>query len=254
MILDKFSLCTCNPTLTPMEKGLQLTRDGNTTSHPYRELLGSIMYQMLCVRPDLCFPISYMGRFQQNPTESHWTSLKRITRYLKGTTAMGLPLKRTESSTSLVGYVDADWATDVEDRKSVTGYLFKVHGCPVSWASRKQATVSTSSSEAEYVALSAAVSEGIWLAGILEDMKCKDPNESTILYEDNRGCIGLAKNPESKRVKHIDIKHHFVRDHVAAGRIKIEPISTNDQQADIFTKALDSARFQYLRTMIGVSN
>ncbi|XP_062538340.1 uncharacterized protein LOC134206627 [Armigeres subalbatus] len=156
-MLDKFGLSNCNPTHTPMEKGLQLTHDGNRTSHPYRELLGSIMYQMLCVGPDLCYPVNYMGRYQQNPTESHWTSLKQVTRYLKGTTTMALIIKKGESSILLEGYVDADWAIDVEDRMSVTEFSFKVYGCSVLWARRKQATVSTSSSEAEYVALSAAV-------------------------------------------------------------------------------------------------
>ncbi|XP_062708202.1 uncharacterized protein LOC134288194 [Aedes albopictus] len=104
---------------------------------------------------------------------------------------MGLQFKRNADSRPLVGFVDADWASDTEDRKSVTGYLFKVYGSTVSWASRKQPTVSMSSSEAEYVALAAAVSEAIWLAGILEDLNCKKPTDPVPIYEDNRGCIGL---------------------------------------------------------------
>ncbi|KXJ79603.1 hypothetical protein RP20_CCG000255 [Aedes albopictus] len=253
-ILEKFGMAECNPSKNPMEKGLQLSRDGNRTSQPYRESLGSLMYQMLCVRPDLCYPVGYMGRFQQSPTEDHWQALKRIMRYLKGTTTMGLVFKRHEDSRPLVGFVDADWASDSEDRKSVTGFLFKVFGSTVSWASRKQSTVSMSSSEAEYVALSAAVSEGVWLAGVLEDLKCKPSTAPVIIFEDNRGCIGLAKNAESKRIKHLDIKHHFIKDHVAAGTIKIEPISSAEQQADLLTKALDVSRFQYLRNRIGVTD
>lgn len=253
-ILEKYGMTQCNPAKSPMEKGLQLNREGRCTTQPYRESLGSLMYQMLCVRPDLCFPVAYMGRFQQSPTEDHWQALKRIMRYLKGTTAMGLNYKKQNDTRPLVGYVDADWAADLEDRKSVTGFMFKVFGSTVSWTSRKQATVSLSSSESEYVALSAAVSEGIWLAGLLEDMNCKSPSDPVIIYEDNRGCIGLAKNAESKRIKHLDIKHHFIKEHVAAGNIKIEPISTTEQQADIFTKALDVTRFQWLRTKIGVAN
>lgn len=253
-ILEKFGMSDCNPTKSPMEKGLQLSREGSSTAQPYRELLGSIMYLMLCVRPDLCYPVCYMGRYQQTPTENHWQSLKRIVRYLKGTITMGLRFKRDEDSKPLVGFVDADWATDTENRKSVTGFLFKVYGSTVSWASRKQPTVSMSSSEAEYVALSAAVSEAVWLSGILEDLNCKSPEEPVPIYEDNRGCIGLAKNAESKRVKHIDIKHHFIKDHVAAGTIKLEPISTTEQEADLFTKAMDVTRFQFLRSKIGVSD
>lgn len=251
-ILEKFGMTECNPAKNPMEKGLQLYREGCRTSQPYRELLGSLMYQMLCVRPDLCYPVSYLGRFQQSPTDNHWQALKRVVRYLKGTATLGLHYKRNEDSRPLVGYVDADWASDAEDRKSVTGFLFKVYGSTVSWASRKQPTVSISSSEAEYVALSAAVSEAIWLSGILEDLNCKKLTDPVPIYEDNRGCIGLAKNAESKRIKHVDIKHHFIKDHVAAGTIKIEPISTTEQQADLFTKALDVTRFQSLRSKIGV--
>lgn len=252
-ILAKFGMSECNPVKTPMEKGLQLSREGSRTAEPYRELLGSVMYQMLCVRPNLCFPVSYLGRFQQCPTEIHWKTLKRTVRYLKATSSMGLVYAREDESKPLVGYVDSDWASDLEDRKSVTGFIFKVFGSSVSWASRKQATVSTSSSEAEYVALSAAVSEAIFLNGLLEDLNCKADGPVPI-FEDNRGCIGMARNPESKRVKHIDIKHHFVRDNVAAGIIQIEPISTMDQQADIFTKSLDTSRFQILRSMIGVTD
>ncbi|XP_062533326.1 uncharacterized protein LOC134202315, partial [Armigeres subalbatus] len=115
-----------------------------------------------------CGEASYLGRYQQNPVDQHWQALKRIVRYLKGTTKLGLLYN--ESSSPLIGFVDADWASDQEDRKSVTGFVFKVFGSTVSWASRKQVTVSTSSSEAEYVALSSAVSEAIWLGGLLEDL------------------------------------------------------------------------------------
>lgn len=150
--------------------------------------------------------------------------------------------------------MDADWASDQEDRKSVTGFTFKVFESTVSWASRKQVTVSTSSSEAEYVALSAAVTEAIWLGGLLEDLKCKLKTESKPMFEDNHGCIGLAKNMESRRVKHIDIKHHFLRDHVAAGTVTIHPIGTADQEAAIFTKSLHTKRFQDVRARLGVTD
>lgn len=253
-ILKKFGMIDCNAVKTPMEKGLQLSRAGSRTNEPYRELLGSLMYQMLCARPDICFTVSYLGRYQQNPVDHHWQALKRVVRYLKGTSELGLLYKRNESSAPLIGFVDSDWASDQEDRKSVSGFVFKVFGSTVSWASRKQVTVSTSSSEAEYVALSSAVSEAIWLGGLLEDLKCKSKAEAIPIFEDNRGCIGLARNMESKRIKHIDIKHHFLRDHVAAGTVTIEPIGTADQEADIFTKSLDTVRFQDLRSRLGVTD
>ena len=166
---------------------------------------------------------------------------------------MTLEFKRNQEASRIVGFADSDWAADSEDRKSVSGFIFKVFGNTVSWSSKKQATVATSSSEAEYVALGAAATEAIWLNGLLIDLQVEalDP---PIIFEDNHGCIGMAKNLETKRSKHIDVKHHFVRDHIAEGRLKIEAIGTSEQIADLFTKALGSTQFQKLRTSLGLTN
>lgn len=236
-----------------MEKGLQLDRKVTEAfDEPYRELLGSLMYVMVSTRSDICFPVGYLGRFQSQPGQQHWTALKRVVRYLKGTMDHCLTFYRDDRALPLIGFADADWATDTEDRKSVSGFVFQVYGSTVVWSSKKQTTVATSSSEAEYVALSAAASEAVWLAGILGDLGEKTIEPVTI-FEDNRGCIGMAKNVESKRVKHIDIKHHFLRDLVAAGKLLVEPIASVNQLADFFTKALDVGRFEELRKKLGVS-
>lgn len=210
------------------------------------------MYIMLCVRPDLCFPVGYLGRFQQDSSTVHWNALKRVVRYLSGTKSLGLEFRLSNKAEALVGYADADWAADLEDRKSVSGSVFKVYGCTVSWSSKKQSTVSLSSSEAEYVALSAAAAEAVWISGILEDLHVV-ANPVTI-FEDNRGCVCMAKNLESKRTKHIDVKHHFIRDLVERGTLNIEPIGTRDQLADLFTKSLDVTQFQRLATKLGMSD
>ncbi|XP_065084611.1 uncharacterized protein LOC135706866 [Ochlerotatus camptorhynchus] len=243
----------CNPTKTPMEKNLVVPRDGESTQEPYRELLGTIMYVMLCTRPDLCFPFGFLGRYQQNPTVNHWQCLKRIVRYLKGTKTKHLKFVRDESAEVLVGYADADWASDAEDRKSVSGYLFTVFGNPVSWSSKKQVTVATSSSEAEYVSLSSAVSEVIWLPEVMEDLQLKRPADPVVI-EDNQGAIGMAKNCESKRSKHIDIKHHFIRDHIANGRVTVKFISTEKQLADLFTKPVDAVHMEKLYQGFGMAD
>ena len=253
-ILRRFRMTDCNSTKTPMEKKLVLRREGKPYDGPYREMLGSLMYLMLCVRPDICFPVGYMGRFQHKPTDEHFQSLKRIIKYLKGTSDVTLDFKKNTKASPLIGYADADWATDTEDRKSVSGYIFQVFGCTVSWSSKKQSTVATSSSEAEYVALSAAATEALWLSGILEDLKMKDPKAPVELREDNQGCIGMARNPETKRSKHIDIKHHFIRDHVAAGHLTIEHVPTQDQLTDLMTKPLDVTHFNQLRSKLGLSD
>lgn len=253
-VLKKFGMDDCNPTKTPMEKGLQLTRSNTgMIGEPYRELLGSLMYIMMSTRPDVCFPVGFLGRFQQQPEQQHWTALKRVVRYMKGTKNICLEYSRNKEAEPLVGFADADWATDTMDRKSVSGFLFQVYGNTISWSSKKQTTVATSSSEAEYIALSAGVAESIWISGLLTDLGVKMTKPVTI-YEDNRGCIGMAQNLECKRAKHIDIKHHFIRDHIAAGRIRVEPVCTDRQLADIFTKALDIARFENLRRTIGLHN
>lgn len=162
--------------------------------------------------------------------------------------------KRTVSTEPLVGYVDADWASDTEDRKSVSGFAFFVFGNLVSWSSKKQTTVATSSSEAEYIALSSAVSEAIWLSGILNDLNLKRSCDPVTIFEDNQGCIGMAKNCESKRSKHIDVKHHFIRDHVSNGSVKIEYVKTEDQLADIFTKPMEAGRLQQLGRRLGIAD
>ncbi|XP_073831868.1 uncharacterized protein [Musca autumnalis] len=236
-----------------MEKGLQLQREsGNKCNHPYRELLGSLMYLMLCSRPDICFAVGYLARYQENPSELHWQHLKRIVRYLKGTISYKLHFKPNDET--ILGFVDADWASDATDRKSVSGYVFKVYGCTVAWCSKKQQTVAISSSEAEYIALSLATTEAIWLKGLLEDLDAIRQDQPVTIFEDNRGCIGMASNKESKRAKHIDIKHHFVRDNVAVGKIELKSINSKDQLADTFTKATDQKRFNQLTELIGISD
>ncbi|XP_055589015.1 uncharacterized protein LOC129741319 [Uranotaenia lowii] len=143
-----------------------------------------------------------MGRFQQSPNTEHWQCLKRIVRYLRSTGQMVLEFTRNKNAPRVVGYADSDWAADAVDRKSISGFIFKVFGCTVSWSSKKQTTVATSSSEAEYVALSSASAEAIWLNGLLDDIHITS-EAPTVIFEDNRGCIGLAKNLETKRSKHI---------------------------------------------------
>lgn len=247
-ILEKFSMSDCNPMRTPMEKGLCLPQEiKELTQKPYREMLGSLMYLMLSVRPDICYQIGYMGRFQNSPGDIHWTALKRIVRYIKGSKDLELVYQDNLNDDELIGFADADWASDGTDRKSVSGFVFKVFGCPVSWGSKKQNVVATSSSEAEYIALSNAVSEGIWIRGILIDLQILSESKPIVIYEDNRGCIGIAKNSDSKRSKHIDVKYHFIRDYISKGIIKVEEIPTDLQVADMFTKALPTCKFTKFR-------
>ena len=160
-----------------------------------------------------------------------------------------------EPSAKLLGYSDSDWAGDVDTRRSTTGYVFTLNHGAVTWGSRLQATVALSSSEAEYMAMCAAVQEAIHLRQLLKDLGHVQDQPTRIL-EDNQGCIALSENPVfHKRTKHIDIKYHFVRERVASNEIKIEYVATEDQLADLLTKGLSKQRTMKLSDAImgGVS-
>lgn len=239
----------CKPISTPLEPGLQLTKNTNLEriNQPYRELIGSIMYIMLGSRPDLCYTIGYLSRFQDLPSQEHWVNLKRVLRYLQSTKHLKLMYSRNESDVPVIGYVDSDWGSDAIDRKSVTGWIFKVFGATVSWCSRKQKTIALSSTEAEYIAACDAAVEAIWLKGLLNDLQI---NVGVVkINEDNQGCIAMSKNCENKRVKHIDIKYHFLREKIGDGSIMLEYIETENQLADICTiKSLPKPEFEKHRS------
>lgn len=257
-VLKRFGMDDCKGSATPMEVGLSLLlRDGNggvvgngDGGEPYRELVGCLMYAMLASRPDLCAAVGYFSRFQSNYTVEHYNYLKRVLRYIKETVDMKLVYTHDKKEVAVCGYADADWANDVNDRKSTSGYVFFVFGCCVSWLSRKQATVSLSSTEAEYIALSTATCESIWINSLLNEINIV--NKQTIIFEDNQACIKIAEEPrEHKRMKHIDIKYNFIREVIRDGKLKVIYVNTNDQLADLMTKPLPRLKFNYLRTKIG---
>ena len=165
-ILKRFGMESCKPTSTPMEANLQLEKGTveEKLDKPYRELIGCLTYLMVTSRPDISAAVSYFSQFQCNPNNQHWTHAKRILRYLKGTVQHGLVFKRNAAVRQLVGFADANWATDKNDRRSVSGFLFKVYGSTTTWATRKQRTVALSSTEAECSALVECVCEAVWIS------------------------------------------------------------------------------------------
>jgi hypothetical protein len=185
----------------------------------------------------------------QNPGKLHWEAVKQIIRYLKGTQTVGIVLGGKESN--LHGYVDSDHAGDVDNRRSTTGYIFYLNNGPISWNCRTQPTVALSSTEAEYMALSTAAQEAIWLKGILNSLSIGS-NKPVKLHCDNQGSIRLSKNPQNhSRTKHIDVRHHFIRDAVAQLQVILEYTPTENNLADRFTKALGRSRTESLN--IGLS-
>ena len=244
-----------NPVNTPADANSKLqpatNQDEPLNQTQYQSAVGSLMYLSVSSRPDIAFAVNNLARFNSNPRKEHWSALKRVLRYLNGTINHGL-LYKQGGPEHFVGYSDADWAGDLSDRKSTSGYVFILSGGPVSWSSRKQKCVALSTAEAEYVALSAAVQECMWLRQ-LESELSGDNDTPTVIFEDNQSTIAMAKNPQFHgRAKHIDIRHHFVREQLAHGTIQLEYCPTTEMTADIFTKGLNGERFKNLREKAGI--
>lgn len=242
-ILQKFGMLDCNPVNVPMEPSLKLLiEDGEPTQQPYRALMGSLMYLMLGTRPDLCFAVGFMSRFQDKATDTHWKHLRRVLRYVKGTDDFQLTYRRRDVA-ALYGYVDADWANCPNDRKSTTGYLLNVFGNTIIWSSKKQSLVTLSTTEAEFVAATSAAKEVLWLQKLLSDLRIEF-DRPTVLYEDNYGCLQVSKTMETKRSKHFDIRYHFLKDLVQEKKIKLVYVDSKRQVADGLTKALPKMAFE----------
>lgn len=252
-IIKKFNMTDAKVRKIPIQPKLNLEKCEKSQSYdvPYKELIGSIMYLMLGSRPDLCFAISYFGRFQNCYNETHWKHLKNIIKYLKFTINIGLVFKRSNCNSLYIhSYVDADYAHDVNDRKSTTGFILKINDNIVSWASRKQSVVALSSTEAEYYALGDCLIESLFVQKLLKDIFIY--SNVINIYEDNQGTIKIAQTLETKRSKHYDVKYSFVKDMVMKGSIKINYIETKDQIADLMTKALPENKFEHFFKQINL--
>lgn len=232
----------CKIASTPMEvKGKQLVdkevSDVDLGKIPYQRLIGSVMYLSVLTRPDITYAVNFLSQFNDNFTEYHWTCAKRILRYLKGSKHLKLKFSKGDTSTlDLVGFVDSDWTND-SDRKSYSGYVFKFSSGPVSWQCMKKKTTALSSTEVEYIALSEASKEAVYLKNILCELV--DFCQSVNIFNDSQSAPKLALNPVfHKKSKHIDVRYHFIRECVLSNLIKIQYQETNEMVADVLTKSL----------------
>lgn len=254
-VLEKFGMENSKPVNTPVDMNSKLVKhsDDKEGVDPtrFQSAVGSLLYLSTRTRPDIVYAVNNVARFCAKPTNHHWTAVKRIMRYLNGTLNLGL-LYSKEKPKECIGFSDADWAGDQDDRKSVSGYMFQISGAAVSWRSKKQTCVALSTAEAEYMALASAAQEAVWMRQLLTDLKVNQTGP-TLMFEDNQSAICMAKNPQFHgRAKHIDIKYHFVREQIASGVIDLKYCKTEDMVADIFTKGLSEAKFTKLRQMAGV--
>jgi hypothetical protein len=251
-MLKKFDMDKAKPIKTPMPTNghLDLDQGGKDVDQKvYRSMIGSLLY--LCAsRPDIMLSVCMCARFQANPKECHLLAVKRIFRYLVHTPNLGLWYPKG-STFELLGYSDSDYAGCKVNRKSTTGTCQFIGRSLVSWSSKKQNSVALSTAEAEYVAAGACCAQLLWMKQTLKDYGCE--LTKIPLLCDNESAIKMANNPiNHSRTKHIDIRHHFLRDHEAKGDIAIHYVSTEKQLADIFTKPLDESRFCALRSELNI--
>ncbi|KAG8498213.1 hypothetical protein CXB51_006868 [Gossypium anomalum] len=215
----------------------------------YSSAAGSFMYAMVCSRSDLSYAVSAVSRYMANPGKEHWKAVQWILRYLRGTTDVCLQFGRTEDG--VIGYVDVDFARDLDRRRSLTGYVFTIGGCTISWKATLQTTVALSTTEAEYMAITEAYKEVIWLKGLFSELN-EDLQISTI-FCDSQSAIFLIKDQIfHERTKHINVWYHFVRDIIARGDIVVNKISTHENPADMMTKSLPITKFEHCSNLVGV--
>ena len=291
-ILERFHLTNAHTVSTPLNPGTKLLETPDTSDREarvdrvvvgevdeteYRSMIGSLMYLMLCSRPDIAFAVGVLSRYNDWPRASHWSAAKHLLRYVKKTAHLGLTLGPfSTNDLHPILYSDADWAGDLDTWKSTGGYVCVLTtssstGNPIqstiSWSSKRQQTVALSSTEAEYMALTQAAKEAIWvsrflaeLQGIPENSENPIPNPTgppctpkTRVYIDNQGSIALAHNPEfHARTKHIAIQEHYVREKVTTGEIELVYLHTGDMIADCLTKNLSREKVERFRGEMGL--
>ena len=255
-ILERFNLQECKGATTPMVQGVKLAKTSITDklADPvvYQQQIGCTMYAMLCTRPDIAYAVSQLSQFGSNPSETHQRALIRLLQYLQSTKDFSITYgKDYGDEFTLQGFSDADYGS-TEDRKSVSAYLYILYGGTISWMAKKQSTVALSTTEAEYIALTQATKESIWIQRTLLELG-RNTKDGNVIHEDNQGAIALAHNPEfHARTKHIDIQYHFVRNCVQDGRIQLRYCPTMNMVADQLTKPLAPAKHAILVARMGV--
>eukprot|EP00253_Pinus_taeda_P023524 PITA_23524 len=244
----------CNPVTTPME--LDFKKLSGSAAGPilrnateYRQLVETLMF-LVNSFPDTCFAVNTLNQHMVEPHHIHWIGAKNMLRYLRGTITYGL--RYTAGDVRLLGYTDADWAANVEDRKSTLGCCFSLGSASISWMSRNQKLVALSTAEAEYIATSMASYEAFWLRKLFSEL-FGFTLDTTVIQCDNQSGIRLSENPVfHDPSKQINIRYHYIRDMVQWRAIRLQHINTDEQVADILTKPLGKVKFLTFREQLGV--
>jgi transposase InsO family protein len=314
-VLRSFNMQQCNTSRTPEDAHVSLSKHDcipmqqrEQAEHAERRvqfecLVGFLLYAAISTRLDIAHAVNQLSRFMQGPAECHWIAAKRVLRYLAATRDLGLrfdpmdsaaaadnqqksSLKHEQSQVPLIAFADSDWAGCVDDRKSTAGFVLLYRGCPLSWISKKQATVALSSAEAEYMAIGLVLREIKWMHQMLAEIGLREPSSNadeqasgsvsgeraassahsasaadalasgpSLIYSDNQAALAMCRHSGSlhQRTKHIDVRHHFIAEAVKSGEVELGWVSTRDQLADIFTKALGPQIFVPLRDRLMVA-
>ncbi|XP_021723900.1 uncharacterized protein LOC110691286 [Chenopodium quinoa] len=254
-IISESDLLGAKPSGFPMEQNHKL---GLASGVPlsdleqYRRLVGRLIY-LAVTRPDLAYSVHILSQFMQEPRSENWKATLRVVRYLKATSGHGI-LLNSDCDLNLQGWCDSDWATCPLTRRSLSGWLVFLGKSPISWKTKKQHIVSTSSAEAEYRSMAAITCELKWLKALLLSLGVQHP-KTIKLFCDSESALHIAKNPIfHEQTKHIKVDCHFVRDAITKGLISPSHVPTNSQLADIFIKSLGKSQFDYLLSKLGVSN
>ncbi|SGY35039.1 BQ5605_C002g01719 [Microbotryum silenes-dioicae] len=253
-ILARFQFADAKPAGVPMQPGVVLDFE-NLSATPedctrYLQAIGLLMYAAVGTRPDLAFVVSYLARFLQQPGPEHWTAIKHVLRYIKGTLDLGLTYRKTNQP--LHGYSDANWGACLTTLQSTMGYAFILSGAAIAWCSKREHRVAKSTTDAEYLSLSYASGDAIHLSELLSKLGAPVPGP-VVLYGDNQGSLALAQHPTNHQgSRHVCISEHYVRKRVAEKEIKVRYIATGDMFADIFTKALGPKPFIFHRMNLGL--
>ena len=253
-LLAKYFRGSARQVATPLDPGTKLSKDSPTylnsekdnNSFPYREIIGALNYLSQCTRPDLTYAVSQLSKYSNCHNTTHHNAVNHVLRYLNHTRNEGITFS-SDLPLEPYGMSDATWGSDLDNSRSVSGYVFYLGGGPVAWSSKSQKTVALSSAESEYVAMCSATKEALHLKQFLPelDQELYDEHLSMTLYGDNTACIAIAKDPVMhERQKHFDIKLHFIRETLARNEVNLKYIETEINVADLMTKPSSTSMFR----------
>ena len=258
-VLQRFHMEKAKVVSTPLATHFKLSSKQSPSNEddklymqrvPYASAVGSLMYAMVCTRPDIAHAVGTVSRFLSNPGREHWNAIKWILRYLRGTVNMMLCF--SDDKPTVVGYSDLDMAGDIDSKKSTSSYMIKFEGGAVTWQSRLQRCVALSTTEAEFISITEACKELLWVKKFLQELGVVQ--DKYLLFMDSQSAIYLGKNSIfHSKSKHIDMGFHWIRDALDAKLLELAKIHTDDNGADMMTRALPRGKFEVCCEIFGLA-